>query len=301
MKISGKELNDRISWSLSQKIDHSLMVIDSFISTYPNSTISFSGGIDSTVLLHLVRIVVKNKTAVFANTTNELSEILKFVRSVDNVKIVRPDMTFSKIVNKYGFPLISKRIAYMLSNLQNPTPNNENTRNLFLTGIKKDGEITNSSILPKKYYYLIKAPFNLTSKCCYFLKKKPMKPFKKDGMFVGVKATDSGNRKFRYLQTGCINLSKNIATPLSIWTKENIWEYTKQNNILYCDLYDKGYQSTGCAYCGFGIMFDKTRFERLKKLEPKRYKQMMNLKNNGITYEKALQIVLRGSLVKSLF
>jgi len=301
MKISNKELNDRINWTLSQKIDHSLYIIDSFFSMYPNSTIAFSGGIDSVVMLHLIRMINKNKKAVFSNTTNEFSEILKFVKNTDNVKIVKPDITFTEVINKYGFPLISKITARMIWDLRHPNPRNEATRNLYLTGIKRDGTRTKSFKLPKKYQYLINAPFDISDKCCDFLKIKPMKSFRKDGMFIGDKAIDSRIRRICYLQTSCINTKRNTCMPLSIWTKEDVWKYIKQNNLKYCDIYDKGEKSTGCAYCAFGIMFDKTRFERLKKRESKRYEQMMNIKNNEITYERALQIVLRGSLCKPLF
>lgn len=301
MKITNEELEKRIHWTLSQKIDHSLMIIDSFLSMCPNSMISFSGGIDSTVMLHFVRMIDKTKTAIFANTTNEFSEILKFVKNTNNIKIVKPDITFAKVVNKYGFPLISKMVARMISDLRNPTPNNKATRNLYLTGIKRNGTKSSFFKLSKKYRYLINAPFDITNKCCDFLKINPMKPFQKNGMFIGTMATDSRNREFSYLKTGCINITQNKCMPLSVWTKDNIWKYVKQNNIKYCDIYDKGERSTGCAYCAFGIMFDKLRFERLKKREPKRYNQMMNLKNNGITYEKALQIILRGTLAKTFF
>ncbi|KKN85459.1 hypothetical protein LCGC14_0277780 [marine sediment metagenome] len=295
MKISSKELNDKINWTLNQKIDHSLYIIDSFHAMYPDSKISFSGGVDSTVMLHLVKIIDKDKIPVFSNTTNEFSEILRFVKTIENIEIVHPNTTFIKTVNKYGFPLISKKVAKMIATLRDPGPHNEASRKLYLTGIKRDGTKSKYFKLPKKYRYLIDVPFDVTNKCCDILKINPLRPFRKNGMLVGTMATDSFTRRYAYLQTGCINIIKHTCSPLSIWTKENIWEFIKQNNVRYCDIYDKGESYTGCAYCGFGIMFDKTRFERLKEREPKRYNQMMNIKNNGITYEEALKILLHGT------
>ena len=51
------ELQRRQSWSLDQKIDHSVGVIESFLNAVGknNAYISFSGGKDSTVLLDLAR------------------------------------------------------------------------------------------------------------------------------------------------------------------------------------------------------------------------------------------------------
>jgi len=112
--ITFQELNDRITWTLSQKIDHSLYVIDSFFAQYPNCRVAFSGGVDSTVMLDLVKMLKKDVIPVFGNTTNEHSEILRFVKSVDNINIVHPETTFIKVIEEYGFPMISKRVKYAI-------------------------------------------------------------------------------------------------------------------------------------------------------------------------------------------
>lgn len=287
------ELNNRLKWSLSLKIDHSLYIIDSFLAQNPNSLIAFSGGIDSTVLLYLVRLISKNRAAIFANTTNEYIEILRFVRETENVKIVLPKTTFNNTVKQYGFPLISKKVSRMITDLRNPTDNNIASRRLYLTGIKSDGSKTKSFKLPEKYKYLIDAPFDITYKCCDVLKKKPMQGLSENGVFVGTTVNDSATRRGSYLKTGCINQNKKMCMPLAIWNKDDIWDFIKDRKIQYCPIYDKGEKSTGCAYCGFGIMFDRTRFERLQQREPKRFEQMMELKNNGVRYADAIDYVLQ--------
>ena len=72
---------------------------------------SFSGGKDSTVLLHLVRELYPDVRAVFSNTGLEYPEIQRFVMSFDNVDIVRPKMRFDEVISTYGYPLISKEVA----------------------------------------------------------------------------------------------------------------------------------------------------------------------------------------------
>ena len=73
--------------------------------------VSFSGGKDSTVLLDLVRKLYPNVTAVFVNTGLEYPEIVDFVKSYENVDILKPKMNFKKVVQTYGYPFISKEVS----------------------------------------------------------------------------------------------------------------------------------------------------------------------------------------------
>jgi len=37
--------------------------------------------------------------------------------------------------------------------------------------------------------------------------------------------------------------------PIAFWTKDEIWEYIRSNNLKYHPLYDTGYPSLGCKPC----------------------------------------------------
>ena len=73
--------------------------------------ISFSGGKDSTVLLHIARQMYPDIKAVFCDTGLEYPEIRQFVKTFDNVDWIRPKMGFKQVCEKYGFPLISKEVS----------------------------------------------------------------------------------------------------------------------------------------------------------------------------------------------
>ena len=73
--------------------------------------VSFSGGKDSTVLLHIARSLYPDIPAVFSNTGLEYPEIQKQVFKTENVDIIRPEMRFDEVITEYGYPLISKEVA----------------------------------------------------------------------------------------------------------------------------------------------------------------------------------------------
>ena len=64
--------------------------------------ISFSGGKDSTVLLHIAREMYPEIEAVFINTGLEYPEIQKFAMSFPNVKVVYPKKTFKQVLTEKG-------------------------------------------------------------------------------------------------------------------------------------------------------------------------------------------------------
>lgn len=73
--------------------------------------VSFSGGKDSTVLLNIVRSMYPNVKAVFVDTGLEYPEIREFVRTFDNVEWLKPKMNFRQVIEKYGYPFISKEVS----------------------------------------------------------------------------------------------------------------------------------------------------------------------------------------------
>lgn len=73
--------------------------------------VSFSGGKDSTVLLHMVREEYPDVRGAFVDTGLEYPEIREFVKTFDNIDWLRPKMNFRQVIEKYGYPLISKEAS----------------------------------------------------------------------------------------------------------------------------------------------------------------------------------------------
>ena len=114
------ELRSMQASPLSVKIALTKTRIKEWIDTFGEDGVyvSFSGGKDSTVLLHIVRDVMgyKNVPAMFVDTGLEYPEIREFVKTFDNVDIVKPKMNFKAVIQKYGYPIIGKETAEVVYN-----------------------------------------------------------------------------------------------------------------------------------------------------------------------------------------
>lgn len=108
-----KELYQWQSLPLNEKILMTKRRITEWVEKYGEDGVyvSFSGGKDSTVLLTIARELYPNIKAVFVNTSLEYPEIIKFVKTFDNVEIIKPKLTFRQVIEKYGYPYISKEIS----------------------------------------------------------------------------------------------------------------------------------------------------------------------------------------------
>ncbi len=238
--------------------------------------ISFSGGKDSTVLLHLVRRYFPNVEAVFSDTGLEFPEIKNFVKTTSNVTWVKPIMPFTEVIKKYGYPVISKDVAQKVHEIR--TTKSDKLRNKRLYGDEKgNGKIS------EKWKILIDAPFKTSHNCCNILKKNPIKKFEKHSgksPIVGTMTEESTLRTTAYLQKGCNSFEGNraMSTPIAFWTEKDIWAYIKKYNLEYSDIYNKGYDRTGCVFCMFGCHLEKgeNRFQKLERTHPKLHNYCIN-------------------------
>ena len=298
--MDAKQLHEMQSWTLDQKIYHSLEVIGTFVERMGGIDkvyVSFSGGKDSAVMLDLCRRVYPNITCVFINTGNEYPEVVKYVREMKsengiNLTIIRPRMKPREVWESVGFPLVSKEAAQQISTIRK-SPDCKTS----VKWLRQDNKFK----LANRWRYLIDEKYDTSHKCCVMLKKQPAHEYEKEtgrSPIIGIMACESRMRETKYIQMGdcnsfgCDKRQKSFSYPLAIWTDDDIWEYIKRFKLKIADIYYKGASRTGCVGCGFGAYRDyeaNPSLQLLYKLYPKYYNMIMSYTNNGVTYREAMR------------
>jgi len=286
------------SWNLERKIQVSQTRIIEWYEKFNGKVyVSFSGGKDSTVLLDLVRRIYPDVEAVFIDTGLEYPEIRQFALSQYNVTKLKPNMSFRKVIQKYGYPIISKEVSRDISVARNK-PNGK-TAQKFIRGSdyhKKYGD----AWLLEKWIPLKNSNIQISNQCCNIMKKYPAHKYEKESGKVPIIATmacESRLRKKEWLINGCNAFNKDNPTsqPISFWTEQDVLQYIKQFNIPYASvygdivtdkngkLYTTGCDRTGCVFCGFGCHLEKepNRFQRLKQTHPKLWEYCMKPVSEG--------------------
>ena len=267
---------------------------------------AFSGGIDSTVLKHIIDSMYSNVPAVFTDTGLEYPEIRRFVIEVkggkydcfnSDIEIIRPEMRFDQVIKEYGYPVVSKAVSRKISDARKGL---EHVKKYFLgTATDKYGNLSRFNCA--KWKYLIDSPFKVSHKCCDVMKKNPFSIYEKETKrkpYIGTMASESTLREKSWMKTGCnaFYSKKPKSQPLSFWTKQDVLEYIVKYNVPYASVYGQiqeegelegqmfidgfhaklctsGVDRTGCMFCMFGCHLEKepNRFQRLKKTHPRQY------------------------------
>lgn len=248
--------------------------------------VSFSGGKDSTVLVDIVKGMYPDVPAVFCDTGLEYPEVRELALRKADV-VLRPDMNFKQVIEKYGYPFPSKEQALYIRQYRHSTPK---MRKLRWEGYPPNGRFC----IAKRWRYLVDAPFEFSEQCCDVMKKRPFKKFEKESGSKPIIATMADESRLRfqeYIQHGCNSFAaKRVkSTPLGFWTENDVLGYLRETGIGYARCYGEivgeegnlhvtGTKRTGCMFCMFGAYADEepNRFQRMERDYPKQYDYCIN-------------------------
>ena len=244
------------------------------------AAVAWSGGKDSTVLLHLVLPFQPSIVVIWNNTGVEFPETWPFIKKLRdewglNLHITKPaeGIDFWWGVKKYGWPLLGK-------------------------GIKKS-LFTNPKYI-NNYKGKVGRAIPISSYCCDYLKERPsMRKYRE----LGIKVTLNGNmvaesrqRFFTWLDYGEFSYASSLKLwrcwPLWCWKDDDIWAYHEKFNLPHCAIYDKGHKRNGCWPCGMDLAFPGNHLAILRLSHPKLWHFLMIEKGLGADLLKA-KIALR--------
>lgn len=287
-----QDLSIMQAWPLERKIQVTqAKIIEWYLHYGGMVAVSFSGGKDSTVLLDLARRAFPDIKAAYVDTGLEYPELREFVKTVPDVVWLRPDMPFPKVIETYGYPVISKEVARRIYYARKGSL----WAIQHLNGKNRDGSSSVFAERFKRWAFLADAPFLVSDQCCQVMKEKPLDRFRKEtGLqpIIGTMACESRRRQKAYLDTGCnaFTKSKPSSQPMSFWMEQDVLQYLKMTGIpyasgIYGDIIEEkgkltttGAKRTGCMFCMFGVHLEKSpnRFEKMALTHPKQHDYCIN-------------------------
>lgn len=322
-KHTSEELLQWQSLPIGVKVKMTIARIRAWINEFGEDGvyISYSGGKDSTVLSHIVDTAYPDNKIprVFVNTGLEYPEIVQFVKRDPRAVLLRPKMNFKQVVQKYGYPFISKEMSQVIYEARRGGK-------YMMERALGIGKHANSRYNAVRWKRLLDedAP-RVSHKCCAVMKKNPAKKYEHETGRVpitGEMAEESMIRKQKWLQNGCngFNLPRPKSTPMAFWREQDVLQYIRINNLEIASVYGDivsdtskdnvaegqmrledifggeckwrttGCSRTGCMFCGYGAhLHNELRFVNMKRTHPKVYEWIMKpVEQGGLGYKEVI-------------
>lgn len=218
--------------NLNEKIEKSKEVILEAVEKFGKDKIAtaFTGGKDSTVLVHLIKEAYNGKVpipVVFVDTGKHFKEVYDF----------RDDL-----VKKWDMRLI-------------------NSKNVAVINSTKDGLVKLQDLSKEEKDDLgqigwEKDEFRIAldrEPCCHLLKtvatNQAIIENKLDALMVGIRWDEQEARSDEEYYSPRSNPTHTRVHPILHFLWNDVWEYTKIYNLPHNPLYDKGFTSLGCYTC----------------------------------------------------
>lgn len=232
--------------SYINKIPKTMSIIKEFLNKCKKPYVAFSGGKDSTVLLHLTRLIKPDIPVMFANSGAEFPDTIEYIQYLErkwNLDLyeIEPSYTMLEIYEKVG--------AFQFKNTHKKLVKGEMKRVLILEPAQQ------------------------------------MRELGFDGVLMGLRAEESKGRMFNAKSNGYIYHTKYDdlwhCNPLNNWNTKDIWAYIISSCIPYNKIYDKEWVGGRenirmAAYAGCTSMtITRGRWAFLKKHYPEVWREFV--------------------------
>lgn len=251
------EVLSKVRPSLAKKIEYSIDLIRKSekmaLRLDPENGFynTFSGGKDSQVLYHLVKLSgVKAKTHMNL-TSVDPPEVIRFVKTqYPDVELIKPKMSIYDMAKKKH--IIPTRIFRWCC-----------AEYKEMSGV---GKVTLIGIR----------------------KEESARRAKREEVSVSIKGKRNEQTFDQWSEheeqmVACVGgKDKILVSPIIYWTEKDVWEFLNANNIPHCKLYDEGYRRIGCICCPMSSYKSKLRdIERWPHVKRNWLKAIQWLIDNG--------------------
>jgi hypothetical protein len=250
------------------------------------------GGLDSIMLYYFLKSVGVNAVPVSVSSLEDKS-IQKIHKQIPGIEILKPYMSKTEVIKKFGFPVISKAKARKIEILQTPNHPKQTFIHAIMTGdMGAQGKFQHSKKikLPDKWIQLFGglyaehrpdirwerqkckgcAPFKVSPECCKWMKEKPCGDWQKKNKMVpylGLMASEGGQREIGLMKNGCNYMSETTirSCPFAIFNRTDALQLALDLKVPIPEIYGEierqsdgtlettRAKRTGCSMCGFGI------------------------------------------------
>lgn len=273
------------------------------------------GGLDSITLFLFLRSIGIDAPGISASFLEDPSiQRVHKALGIERLKpLQREDGTYwtkTKVIQEFGFPVLSKELAAKIELLQHPSEKNKTVRHAIITGEtgeyggnQKDSRMKISQRWLELFggyenetegTYYKKPDFLVSSKCCYYLKERPCDLWAKEHNsvpYLGLMASEGGRRAKSLKINGCNYFGESTirSAPFAIFQRQDVLQLALDLNVPVPEiygtierkpdgtLYTTKAQRTGCSMCGFGIHMEPRphRFDLRRKENPKEWEYLM--------------------------
>ena len=253
-----KGLNEKIKYSINllQKAEKMALSMNE-----NGFHLAFSGGKDSIVLYRIAELAKVKFFAEMSVTTIDPPELMRYIRKYyPQVKLNRPDINFYKlIIKKKMLPTRMKR--YCCAYLKEQAGQGTTT----LVGVRAAESV----------------------------RRGKRKEIEIQGHKDNTELLDQFNRNEELSHTCVKGKDKIIIMPIFHWTDKDIWNFIREQEMDYCQLYDEGYKRIGCIFCPMAnkktIAIYRKKYPKIENQIKKSIQYLLDNKEDFLT-----QITING-------
>lgn len=257
-RISIEEFNYRRSLPLDIKVAMTKTRIREFVREYGLDGVYFSdsGGLDSTVLRHIMRACYpEGFTSVYLDTWLEYPQIRKLIKEqVPDLTVIKPMLSMKEIIQKAGWCFPSKDVAHLIEGVRK----DRKWAVMKINGLDANGKPSAYRQQYRKWWPLVDSKHKISPDCCIEQKEKPISVYEKETgrhPILALRADESARRKEAYLRTGCNSFDvryiineetgeyeehinpRPLSKPIGFWTKQDVLQYALIHNLVIPEPY----------------------------------------------------------------